>query len=228
MNNKEIGGFFGLEKLINNCGEFYPDLIHLNTGRNCLLLIVKNKKIGKIYIPLFLCDSIVNLCRKYNIGYEEYNVGKDLMPIFNKSLKSDEFILIVNYFGFLNKNKIVELKNKYKNIIIDNTQAFFSKPVEGVDTFYSCRKYFGVPDGAYLYMPESSQIELKQDDSYSRMTHIEGRSTYCASDFYFKYRENEALLRTLPLLKMSCLTQELLVSFDYASIKNQRENNYSG
>lgn len=35
-------------------------------------------------------------------------------------------------------------------IILDNTQSFFQKPISGIDTIYSCRKYFGVPDGAYL------------------------------------------------------------------------------
>ena len=38
-----------------------------------------------------------------------------------------------------------------KNVIIDNVQAYFQRPIEGFDTLYSCRKYFGVPDGAVLY-----------------------------------------------------------------------------
>lgn len=43
---KEIGGYFGLEELINN--EYYKDLIPLNNGRNSLLYLLKAKNIKKL------------------------------------------------------------------------------------------------------------------------------------------------------------------------------------
>ena len=53
---KEIGGYFELENLISN--EYHKNLLALNSGRNALSYILKSKKIEKIYIPYYLCDSI--------------------------------------------------------------------------------------------------------------------------------------------------------------------------
>ena len=55
------------------------------------------------------------------------------------------------------------------NIIIDNTQAFFSRPLPEIDTFYTCRKFFGVADGAYLYTDKEADFDIPQDYSSSRM-----------------------------------------------------------
>ncbi|MBO5560987.1 MAG: hypothetical protein J6A07_05000, partial [Firmicutes bacterium] len=60
-------------------------------------------------------------------------------------------------------------------MIIDNTQAYFQMPVNGVDTFYTCRKFFGVTDGAVLYTASAVDTELDIDESYTRMTYILGR-----------------------------------------------------
>ena len=68
-------------------------------------------------------------------------------------LNEKDCVLIVNYFGLMDKNiqKFIESYNNI-NIIIDNTQAFFSNPVwkDKVYNVYSCRKFIGVPDGGYL------------------------------------------------------------------------------
>ena len=37
------------------------------------------------------------------------------------------------------------------NVIIDNAQAFYSKHQDRAYSFNSARKFFGVPDGAYLF-----------------------------------------------------------------------------
>ena len=53
---KEIGGYFGLEQSTHN--EYYSKLLALNTGRNALLYVLKARKIEKIYIPYYLCDTV--------------------------------------------------------------------------------------------------------------------------------------------------------------------------
>ena len=64
---KEIGGYFGLEQYRNNTGEYYKDLICLNTARNSLVYISKARNIKKIYIPYFLCDSVSLVCERENM-----------------------------------------------------------------------------------------------------------------------------------------------------------------
>ena len=55
-----------------------------------------------------------------------------------------------NYYGNATESKIKKIFKKYKNLIIDNCHAFFSKPIKNAYNCYSTRKFFGVPDGAYL------------------------------------------------------------------------------
>ena len=222
----EIGGYFGLEPLISN--EYYKDLIALNTARNALLYILKARKIQKLYIPYYLCDSVSEMCNREGYAYSYYRISTNFIPDFDAYLEADEYIYIVNYFGQISNEKLVQLAAKYKNVIFDNVQAFFQEPVKGIDTIYSCRKFFGVPDGAYLSTDCILEDELKTDMSRNRMKHLLGRfESDSASRFYKDFKENDDLFDSLELKKMSKITHSILGAIDYERIKKIRENNFS-
>ena len=216
----EIGGYFGLENLIHK--EYYPDLIALNTARNAVAYLIKTKRIKKLYIPSYLCDSIYKVCEREGCLYEFYEIDADFQPVFNQSLKDDEWLYIVNYFGQVANVK--ELKATYERIIIDNVQAFFEKPSEGIDTLYSCRKFFGVPDGSYL--SSDLLINVEEDISFDRMTHILGRYEKTASEYYSTYTDNEEKYYDLPIKHMSKLTHNIMGAIDYEDVKKRRETNF--
>lgn len=221
---KEIGGYFEFEQLISN--EYYKDLIKLNTGRNALIYLMKVKKIKKIYIPYYLCESVSEILEKYNYEYEFYQIKEDFLPNFNKELLDSEYLYIVNYYGQLSNNVIIKLKERYKNIILDNTHAFFQKPIENVDIIYNCRKWFGVPDGAYLSINCNLKEELEEDFSRGRMNWLLGRYEESASKYYNYFKENDIQFKEEPLKKMSNLTQNLMGAIDYKRIKKIRKLNY--
>lgn len=224
---KEIGGYFGLEDSHGN-GEYYSNLIALNTARNALAYICKARKISKLYIPYFMCDTATFICKRENIAFEYYHVGYDFKPILDLNLKNNEYLYIVNYYGQLSKNEIFVLKNKFKRIILDNVQAFFQEPLDGIDTIYSCRKFFGVPDGAYLATNCFLREELIVDNSsITRMAHIYGRSQDGASAHYSEYQKAEASLYGEPLKFMSNITHRLLKNIDYDIVKKKREQNFA-
>lgn len=222
---KEIGGYFGLEQLIKK--EYYPNLIALNNARNSLLYIVKAKKINKIYIPYFLCDSISKLCNREGIPYEYYSIDEKFLPVFEKKLNSDEYIYIVNFYGQIDNEQIKSLQEKYGNLIFDNVQAFFQKPIKGIDTIYSCRKFFGVPDGAYLATDKILSEALETDCSKDRMRHILGRFEGNASDYYADFKNNDHSFVDLPLRYMSKLTHNILGAIDYETAITKRNDNYA-
>lgn len=222
---KEIGGYFQLDQFIDK--PYHKNMIELNTGRNALIYLIKAKKIKKLYLPYFLCNSVSNKLDKYLIEYEYYRITKDFLPEFNKELKGNEFLYIVNYYGQIANNKLSVLKEKYKNIIVDNTQAFFQSPIIGIDTIYSCRKFFGVPDGAYLSTDTILDEELEIDSSSDRMSHILGRFEGKASDYYEDFRNNDNSFSELPLRVMSKLTRNILGAINYERIKKIRESNFS-
>jgi len=222
---KEIGGYFGLEQLVSN--EYYNDLIALNNGRNTLLYLLKAKNIKKLYIPHYLCNSVSDMCSRNDYKFEYYNIDNEFMPVFNRLLNNDEYLYIVNYYGQLTNGKILDLKRQYTQIILDNIQAFFQKPVAGIDTIYSCRKFFGVPDGGYLFTDTKLNEVLEVDVSRDRMTHILGRYEGAASDYYSHFQNNDASFKIEPLKYMSKLTHNILGAIDYERVRKIRNENYA-
>lgn len=147
------------------------------------------------------------------------------MPLLNKKIKEDEVILYINYFGL--KTKCLHtIKRKYKNVIIDNTQAFYAKPINNTDTIYSPRKFFGVSDGGYLYTDISSDKKIKKDVSYKRYKYLLKRIDLGAEEGYYDFQKNEEELNDQEILEMSNLTSNILSSLDYKKIKNKRKENF--
>lgn len=145
---KEIGGYFELE--LNKGKEYHCNAVRLNSGTKCLEYILRAKAYKKIFIPYYTCEVILRQCKKLGLDYEFYSIDFNLNPVFEKEVKGDEVFLYTNYFGIKDAT-VKNLAFKLKNLIVDNAQAFFSSHIEGIDSFYSARKFFGVPDGAYLY-----------------------------------------------------------------------------
>lgn len=223
-NMKEIGGYFGLE--IFSGEEYHKNLIALNTGRNALAYLIRARRIQKLYIPYFLCDSVSLVCEREGCPVEYYRIGKDFAPLFEGSPAEGEWLYIVNYYGQITNEQVIQMKARWGNIIFDNVQAFFQRPVAGVDTIYSCRKFFGVPDGAYL-ATDAPAIMLPQDVSKDRMKHVLGRFEGVASDYYQDFKGNDRGFVELEIRSMSRLTQNLLRAVDYDAICRKRNENFS-
>ncbi|MBR0256583.1 MAG: hypothetical protein IJQ58_02490 [Synergistaceae bacterium] len=222
---REIGGYLGFEELIHR--EYYPQLTALNTARSAMLYIMKARGVKKIYIPYYLCGSVARVLEREGYAYEYYHVGEDFMPAFNGTIHEGECLYVVNYYGRITDDKAVMLKAEYGNIMLDNVQAFFQRPQNGIDTVYSCRKFFGVPDGAYAATEAEYPHEIPQDVSAGRMKHIlgrcEGRS---ASEYYGDFKRSDESYASAPVMKMSWLTHNLLGAIDYERAKMKREENY--
>lgn len=221
---KEIGGYFELESFTGR--EYHHELLPLNSARNALQYLMKAKKIQKLYIPFYLCDSVSNMLLENDYNFEYYNVNADFTPDFNKELENDEYLYVVNYFGQLTNDVIIALRQRFGRIILDNVQAFFQKPMHGIDTLYSCRKYFGVPDGAYLSTVNKLGDTLENDVSRDRMTHILGRFEGEASGYYQDYLKMDEVFDGQSLMHMSKLTHNLLRAIDYEKVRSTRNENF--
>lgn len=218
---REIGGYIELDKY--TLPMLHEDGIKLNCGRNALAYLIQAKDIKKIYMPKFMCDSCNKILNENNVKVQYYSIGIDFKPI-NVDLKADEWLYLVNYYGQLSNSYIESLVG---NIIVDNAQAYFQMPVENVDTLYTCRKYFGVSDGAILYTDTDLDKELEQDISYERVHFLLGRYEKSASEFYLEYVSNNSVFANEPIKKMSKLTENLLHGIDYEYVKMKRTNNFT-
>ena len=222
---KEYGGYIEFEKYYNQ--EYHKDALALNTGTNCLVFLLRNKRIKKVYLPYFMCPTAGKACKENNIETEFYHIDESFRPIFKTQMQEGEYIYVVNYYGQIDNEEISRFKAVYVNIIIDNVQAFFQLPLPGIDTIYSCRKFFGVPDGAYLYTDlEHETPDIEQDYSFARLRHLAGRFETTGTTFLEQYRKNEKELLKSPVLKMSKCTSNLLRGIDYKSVLNIRNINF--
>lgn len=225
---KEIGGYLEFEKSYGQ--EFFGGLA-LNTSRNCLQFLIRERNIKKIYIPYYLCLVIEDTCVNEGVEILYYHIDDYFKPILdNIVLNDNEYIYVVNYFGMLSNDYIKEIKDKYLNIILDNTHSFYSEVLDGIDTIYNCRKYFGVPDGAYLIsnLDISNVTErFVEASSLSRITHLFGRFEKDAQSFYGDFSNAEDELDNRNIELMSKITHNMLSFIDYNKIYESRLSNYS-
>ena len=221
---KSIGGYFSLE--LSKGEAYHPQAIALNTGRNCLEYIMRCRNYRKVYMPYYTCEVMMEPFHKLGVSYEYYHINQQLEIAEDISLGSEEALLYTNYFG-LKQTYVERLAKRYgKQLIVDNTQAFYAKPIDVVDTFYSCRKFFGVSDGAYLYTDAKADFEIEQDVSYERMSFLLKRLDLGAEAGYADYQEQRKRLVEQPIKRMSNLTDKLMKGIDYQSVAQRRRDNY--
>lgn len=221
---KPIGGYFSLE--LPFLEEYHKDALRLNTGRNCLEYILRARKYSKVYIPYYTCDVVLEPFKKLGVPYEYYHINIKFELAEDIQLGDGDALLYTNYYG-LKQRYVEKLAQQYDvQLIVDNTQAFYAKPIVGIDTFYTCRKFFGVPDGAYLYTNKLLEQEIGQDVSWNRMSFLTKRIDLCAEAGYADFRHESEKLIGQPIQRMSNLTNRLMLSIDYESAALQRRRNY--
>lgn len=227
MNPQGIGGYFELE--LPNFGGFpHDDGMLLNSGRNALEYVFQALgDVKHILIPLYTCDVILESINKLNIPYTFYHIDQHLELRELPSLQRGEYLIYTNYFGI--KDEFVkELADYYgSQLIVDNAQAWFTAPIEGVSTIYSPRKFVGLPDGGIAYC--SKHIDLntfEQDISFERCSHLLKRIDLGPSEGYLDFKANSKQLVGQHIKRMSELTKRMLCSIDFGEVKNKRGDNF--
>ena len=206
--------------------EYHKGALCLNSGKNCIEYILRSRNYTKAYVPYYTCDVVYKPFEKLGITIEFYHININLEIAQDIHLKPGEALLYTNYYG-LKQQYVEKLAGQYgHNLIVDNSQAFYAKPLEGIDTFYTCRKFFGVPDGAYLYTDTVLNEELEQSISFDRFDHLLKRIDLSAGEGFEDYHKNEEMLEHQPIRKMSKLTQRMMQGIDYKTAAQQRRANY--
>ncbi len=246
---KEYGGYIELDTYRG--AEYYPKLPAFNSGRAALRFLIRYRRIQKLLLPGFCCSTVREACEAEGIPWEFYSIDSNFHPILKQPLQDQEWLYVVNFYGTLTDQAIKELAVCYPRMIADYTHAFFQKPLEELDTLYSCRKFFGVADGAYLSVgtrrespssddhtsrqpPDSGMQDgwealyqtLPLDVSFERMHFLLGRFEGKASDFYQEYARNNEIFTAEPVKRMSALTRNLLRGIDYDFTRQQRTENF--
>lgn len=226
--DKPIGGYFELELPDKDKSFPHCDGVLLNSGRHSLEYILRSlNAIKKLWIPYYTCDAVLQPILRLGIPYSFYHIDYDFTLSEDIIIGQDEYIIYTNYFGIMDAY-CHSLAEKYSyHLIIDNAQALFAKPLKGINTFYSPRKYVGVPDGGIAFSNSRFKGTLPKDISFERCSHLLKRHDLIPSEGYNEFRENSRKIADSTMSWMSNLTVKLLSSIDYEQVCERRKKNYT-
>lgn len=222
-----IGGYFELE-LPQHRGFLHDDGVLLNSGRNALEYVLRSKPEARhLWIPYYTCDAILEPITKLGIPFNFYHIDDRLELKDELALRDGDALLYTNYFG-IKDAYVKQLVEQYgSKLIVDNSQAWFAEPINGISTVYSPRKYVGIPDGGIAYCPNGLDInQFEQDHSFDRCSHLLKRIDMGASEGYSDFKANSHKLYDQPIRTMSELTKTILSSISFDDVKRKRIVNF--
>ncbi len=221
----EMGGCLPLESIQtqNDPLQKYPKL-ELNSGRACFYEAVVRGRAETVYIPFYLCPTVKAFFLEQGIHVIEYNIDEHFFPQ-NIHLCEKTMIVWTNYYGCMSDEVIDALAKQYgEQLIIDNTQAFFCRPRARAWNVYSCRKFFGVPEGAYLVHEDLKQNTWSAEAK--GWEYLQKASLQTSNFAYAEYLENDNRF-CYQKGEMSLLTRQYLNAVDYERVKEKRAANFN-
>lgn len=228
--HEEYGGFLPLELCEKE--EYYQydkmQLQRYNSAKAAISAVLDMLDVKKVYVPNYMCPNVCQMLEKRSVEVEYCSINEHLLPPVFKDDK-DVCIYVTDYFGIMDK-AIDEYIKQYcqAKILIDNCHSFFHEPVfeENIYNVYSCKKFFGVPDGAYLI---GKNIEIKEHEpTYSAeqasylLECVERGTNYC-----YKAKKQVDCELAENYGGMSILSEKILKSIDYNYVKERRSDNFT-
>ena len=150
------------------------------------------------------------------VDFEKDNVG----------LSDNDAVLLVNYFG-VRKPDINSWMQTGAKLIIDNCQAFYSEPVmaDNVLNFYSFKKDFGTPDGAFVIGSHVEDFHLMQEDGISKCDYLLGSLVEGTDKWYKRKKEVDEEIAS-DKLQASLITMAMIKAIDYKGVRDIRVSNF--
>jgi len=221
--SQHIGGFLGLD-LIKHALPFHlENLPLLTSARACMHFILQQLKPELVYVPFYICDTLLEAFKVSKIPFQYYALNENLEPKVLPQLNSKEYFLWINYFGIKSTCTKRLFKQYNKQLIIDNSQALFA-PFHNTWGFNSARKFVGVPDGAFLFSPQKVKLNLLVNEDFV-YSHLIEKTIGNQQKAYQDFLKNEALIST-DLKACSPLSKELIAHTNFEYIKEKRRLNF--
>lgn len=224
----EIGSFIGLD--LEGTQEFYNNelgIARLNSARSGIYHACRLYDCQTVYLPFYLCPSVNQYLSKHGIKIIKYHINERFEPI-DVIQEEKSAVIIVNYFGIISHAKMQGIAERFENVIVDNSAAFYAPPLDGCYSVYSPRKFFGVPDGCYIIGHYASRgtNDYAQDRSAETSSFLFATIEQGTNATYNERMKNEARIDNSGPMRMSELTRCLLKNINYNRISSKRIENF--
>ena len=220
--------------------------IYTDSGRSAIKLLNRVIPCGKILLPSYICESVINVYEKeYEIIF--YQLKDDFsVDVEDVDKKLDGTVVVfylMHYFGAVQPKEILSFLEKRREehdfIIIEDTTHSIMTQKRTIGDYCVCslRKWFAITDGGVLYstraLPEG--VEKK----YCRKGIGENLAAMIMKFYYINYgvecndiyrevfiREEEKLDRQDEIFLLSEISGELLKYYSISEIISKRISNY--
>jgi len=234
-----VRGFFSGAKNLECLEILSPKNGLYSNARSGLYALTQVCHWHRIWLPSFVCNTVLQPFEKANIECNFYPVDRTLIADFTEvSIEEGDAVLLISYFGVpTDASHYALLKAKGACVIEDLSQAVYLAPSKLADfSVYSLRKFFAVPDGGVViskgelvdwpYTSSPNRVELLR-----AIEAIAGRSLFDAGlsdskDWVSDFQKSEAAL-VADLFPMSLFTKaQVAGSIDIENDKAQRIKNF--
>jgi hypothetical protein len=220
-----IGGFLPLEIPVPTAAEpYHAAAAALASGRACWHVVLRTRRPRRVLIPFYVCDAVLQPLAASGTPFEFYPITEAFRPAADRTAEGGDLMLVVNYFGVMASFAGSSASRHPDRIVVDDTQAFFRRGHPDRWSFNSARKFFGVPDGGYLYGPATGVGSLPPSDVgdcdhlVTRLAGEDGRA-------WDQFRQHEARIGVEPRA-MSVVSERLLAAVDMARALRRRRSNF--
>ena len=218
-----IGGFLPLE-IAAGAEPYHAGAVALASGRACWHVILRTCRPRRVLLPFYVCDAVLQPLLATGTPFEFYPIADSFCPAVERDPAPGELLLLVNYFGVLTSVADARTRGHQDRIVVDDTQAFFRRGGPEAWSFNSARKFFGVPDGGFLYGPAQDVDNLPPSD-IADCDHLLARLAGDDGKAWAQFTQHEARIGIDPRA-MSAISTRLLGGVDMARARRSRQSNF--
>lgn len=244
MRSRVIGGEYELTSIPDKATQVREYHMY-SSGRAALYQILMSIKLTtfKVWLPDWLCESMIDAVRKTGIDYGFYCLGNDLrMDVenfvkINRPVNENDAIILVNYFGLVDVELTINQLREcgVRSVIIeDDVQALLSflddKTYAADFHFTSLRKSIAAPDGGLVRTLKRMPLAI-QNNTFAPMklkgALLKSDTTEGGSDeIYLKcFEEGEELIEENYDSVMSTASQNIFGNTDLEEVAACRKRN---
>jgi hypothetical protein len=176
-----------------------------------------------VLVPFYVCDAVLQPLVSSGTIHAFHSIDDAFRPETPEPA-AGELLLVVNYFGVMTSFIDTIVARHPGRVVVDDTQAFFRVGRSDVWSFNSARKFFGVPDGGFLYGPMAGGDGLPPSD-IADCDHLLARLEGDDSRAWDQFKRHEARVGIEPRA-ISRISARLLGAVDMSRVRAVRRANF--